>query len=178
MIYLIFVRGINVGGKNIVRMPMLVNKLSSIGFLQIKTYIQSGNIILKSEKSKDEIQLQLEAILLKDFQISTTVIVKTLDEMSDIIKKCPFEPEDVNSKVKKLYLYFFVETIQENDWSRLYQYKDENNRYFVENDILYLYCEEGLSTSKMASNILKMKTACTARNWNTVCKVAQIGVEM
>lgn len=103
MIYLIFIRGINVGGKNIVKMPTLVNELASVGFLQIKTYIQSGNIIVKSDKSKKKIESQTEAILLKQFDIKAKVIVKTLSELNAIIDNCLFEPEDINCKVKTIY---------------------------------------------------------------------------
>lgn len=159
-------------------MSMLTKELFDIGFQQTKTYIQSGNIVLKTELTKFEVQNKIKDILLHKFSINTEVIVRTLEDVVKIQKSCPFTIDETNSKIKKLYVYFLIHPLEEIDWERLQKYVDQQNRYFADKDNVYLYCEEGISASQLATHMAKMKTSYTSRNWNTVCEVAKIATKM
>lgn len=174
MTYLVFIRGINVGGKNIVKMSMLIKELSNIGFDQVKSYIQSGNLILKTDLAKSEIQNKIEALLLQKFSVNTDVILRRLDEVDKLLKECPYPIEDSSSKVKKLYLYFLTNPLDKEDFDKLQKHVNPSNKYFASNENLYLYCDEGISASKLATNIAKPDTGYTSRNWDTVCAVAKM----
>ncbi len=70
----ILLRGINVGGKNIVPMVGLKSCLEELGFANVSTYIASGNVILESDKPASEIEAQIEAALIKSFKLDSELI--------------------------------------------------------------------------------------------------------
>lgn len=174
MIYLALIRGINVGGKNIIRMPMLKQGLNSIGFLDVKTYIQSGNVILKTEKGRNEVRKEIEAILATKFFINTTVIVRTIDEINGILEKNPFANKNAESKIKKRYICFLESVLTEDDIRKISLYTDNNNQYVLSDNNLYLFCENGIRDSKLTNALSRINASYTMRNWDTTCKIAEI----
>ncbi len=88
--YLSFIRGINVGGNNIIKMEELRAALEKEGYEAVKTYIQTGNIITEHEKIKtQELSKQLEKCLKKHFKVETQVVSFSQTEWDNIIKKAP-----------------------------------------------------------------------------------------
>jgi len=103
-VYVILLRGINVGGKNKVPMAGLRKCLEELGFADVETYIASGNVILKSDKQPDEIKVQIEAALPKCFKLDSElikVLVLTRDQLRAIVDSKPEgfgeQPEKYNS---------------------------------------------------------------------------------
>ncbi|OGF50254.1 MAG: hypothetical protein A2231_04780 [Candidatus Firestonebacteria bacterium RIFOXYA2_FULL_40_8] len=88
--YIAFIRGINVGGKNIIKMESLRLEFEKMGFQSVKTYIQSGNVIFKSEL-KDTIRIEetIEKALSKAFKYKAKVLVRSKKEMKDTILNFP-----------------------------------------------------------------------------------------
>ncbi|HEY2004364.1 MAG TPA: DUF1697 domain-containing protein [Candidatus Saccharimonadia bacterium] len=91
--YIILIRGINVGGKNIVPMAGLKTCLEEeLGFAHISTYIASGNVILQSEHSADKVKAQIESALPRAFRLDSKlikVLVLTLDQLQAIVDRRP-----------------------------------------------------------------------------------------
>lgn len=87
--FISFIRGINVGGNNIIKMADLRDALHDEGFEDATTYIQTGNIILKSKKLKGKINKEIEDIFQKHFQIDIRAVTFTEKEWEDIIKNAP-----------------------------------------------------------------------------------------
>jgi len=88
--YIVLLRGINVGGNNIISMKDLKDKLIDYGFYDVITYINSGNIILKSLIiEKTEVRIEIEKLILNDFNLSIPVCVITVDELVEMKQKCP-----------------------------------------------------------------------------------------
>jgi uncharacterized protein (DUF1697 family) len=88
--YLALLRGINVGGKNIIKMADLKACFESMGFSDVASYIQSGNIIFKSNvKDKNEITGDIEKVLSKTFNYTAKAVVITPKELKNIIKEAP-----------------------------------------------------------------------------------------
>jgi uncharacterized protein (DUF1697 family) len=90
MRYLALLRGINVGGKNLIRMPELRASFERAGFTNVTTYIQSGNVLLDT-KVKDPMKLsaRIEQVLVTDFGCSSVVVVVTQDQLQDVMQKAP-----------------------------------------------------------------------------------------
>ena len=87
-IYVALLRGVNVGGNNMVSMKDLKAKMSKSGFEDVSTYINSGNVLFKSdEKDARRLEKKVEAILAKDFGIENKVVIRSLAEMAKLIKK-------------------------------------------------------------------------------------------
>src|ERR1700694_664933 len=90
--YVILLRGVNVGGKNIVPMAGLKSCLEELGFAHVSTYIASGNVTLESDKPATEIEAQIEAALIKSFKLDSELIkalVLTRTQLQAVIDNKP-----------------------------------------------------------------------------------------
>ena len=88
--YLALLRGINVGGKNIIKMADLKASFEALGFSNVITYIQSGNVLFQSdEKDKALLTVQIEKELSKRFQFEAKVVVISQKELAAIIRNAP-----------------------------------------------------------------------------------------
>jgi uncharacterized protein (DUF1697 family) len=100
--YLALLRGINVGGKNVIKMDFLKKIFEKMGFNDVKTYIQSENVLFNDiEINKEKLARKIEETLLKNTNYKIMVLVITLSEFEDIIKDIP---KDFENNTKK-YTY-------------------------------------------------------------------------
>ncbi|WP_330587884.1 DUF1697 domain-containing protein [Anaerocolumna sedimenticola] len=115
IIYLALLRGINVGGKNIIKMADLKRVFEAIGLCDVKTYIQSGNVLFKSDEKEevlsDKIEHEIEAV----FGIPAKVILRTSKEFKQIILNCPFSQDEIAeaenlSEAESLYVALLART--------------------------------------------------------------------
>ncbi|NBL65990.1 DUF1697 domain-containing protein [Flavobacterium sp. NST-5] len=98
--HLILLRGVNVSGKNIIKMERLREVLSQNGFENVKTYIQSGNILLESdEKNPDKVAAEIELLIAKHFDLSVSAIAVSKKTLKQVLEENPFL--DQNSNLKK-----------------------------------------------------------------------------
>lgn len=92
MIYVALLRGINVGGNNMIKMADLKAAFEDVGMTHVKTYINSGNVIFETDnKNKTEVTQTLETALSKTFSYTAKLLVKTVDEIEEVIKLAPKE---------------------------------------------------------------------------------------
>jgi uncharacterized protein (DUF1697 family) len=173
--YISMIRGINVGGKNI-KMADLKDIYLSLNFKDVKTYIQSGNVIFKSENiDKAEITNDIQQKILEVFGYDVTVIIKTLDELRNIIGTCPFDIEEQ----KHVYLTFLSDNPQnsllEIDINKITGIK-KMEKFIISSNVVYLYLPHGYGRTKLNNNFFerKLHLAATTRNWKTVNKLCQI----
>jgi uncharacterized protein (DUF1697 family) len=90
MRYLVLLRGVNVGGKSLIRMPELQAALSNAGFHDARTYIQSGNVLLTSpDKDSDHLAAVIEKLIREQFTLDVTVTILSRDTWHSIIKEAP-----------------------------------------------------------------------------------------
>ena len=88
--YIAFLRGINIGGKNKISMPLLKVAFEEIGFLDVITYINSGNIIFSSNiQDKNELIKKCESIIVDKFMLNIPVTIVSAKELSDTLKNTP-----------------------------------------------------------------------------------------
>ena len=108
MTYIAMLRGINVSGKKIIKMEQLRASLSALGFSNVKTYVQSGNIILESSiGSPASLSMKIEQKILRDFGFTVPVFLRTPIEMAGAIKCNPFI-NDPNIDQSKLHITFLA----------------------------------------------------------------------
>lgn len=104
--YIAFLRGINVGGQKVIKMDDLTRIFKSLGFADVKTYIQSGNIVFNSNESNSDLLSEVtEEYLFKKLGYRVTVLLRTKDEIEILIKQNPFE-EFNDLKNVKFYVSF------------------------------------------------------------------------
>src|SRR6476660_5769378 len=87
--YVALIRGINVGGNNLIKMPALKACFEEQGLRDVTTYIQSGNVVFASPKRAPEIALRLEAALEAKFGCRTSIMLRSQKEMEAIVGRAP-----------------------------------------------------------------------------------------
>ena len=89
-VFVALLRGVNVGGNNMISMTSLKESFSAMGFKQVTTYINSGNIVFKSkEDDARKLEITIEKMLSRDYQLESKVVVRSLSEMEKLVKSLP-----------------------------------------------------------------------------------------
>lgn len=170
--YIALFRGINVGGRNILPMKDLIKILEDLGCLQVKTYIQSGNVVFKTEGNNQEsLAEKISQRIEEHFQFKPKILLLETTELEQAINNNPF-PTD-NGKV--LHFFFLESRPTAPDLKGLTAVKTDSEEFRLHNNIFYLYAPDGIGRSKLAAKVdQKLGVAVTARNWNTVCKLLEL----
>jgi uncharacterized protein (DUF1697 family) len=176
--FIALLRGINVGGNNILPMRELVAVLEGLGLRQVKTYIQSGNVVFQSEaKTLTELAQEISAAIGKKYGFRPSVLILDLPEFQAAVAANPF-PEG-ESEPKTLHLFFLDEVPTNPNWGLLESLKAESERYQLINKVFYLYTPAGFGRSKLAEKAEKaLGVAATARNWRTVSTLMSRALEV
>jgi uncharacterized protein (DUF1697 family) len=175
--YISILRGINVGGQKQIRMDDLKALYESMKFKDVITYIQSGNVIFKTDikKSIDEISGLIEkAIYLKD-KFHVPLIIRPVEEMFQIVAANPFLDED-GIKTDKIHVTFLSEKPKFINSEIINHLDFSPDRFKIIEKEIYLYCPEGYGKSKLSNNFFesKLKVTATTRNWSTVNKLVEM----
>lgn len=172
--YIALLRGINVGGHKKVSMADLRSLLTGIGFNEVLTYIQSGNIVFQSsEKNKTILEDKIQKVIESHFGFLVPVIVKTKQELQLIFDSCIFSEE---KKTKSFFI--LLDKIPETDLvKQVNKITFENEEFSVINNALYFYSSVGYGRTKFNMNTFekKLKVNATSRNYNTVKKLLDLG---
>ena len=109
-IYIAMLRGINVGGNKRVKMDLLRASFEALGFEQVKTYIQSGNVVFKSRKTATSaLSKKIEERIISDFGFPASVISRSSEELGKMIESNPFLKER-GIDPEKLHVMFLSES--------------------------------------------------------------------
>ena len=174
--YICILRGINVSGKNIIKMDALKQMFESLGATNVKTYIQSGNVVFQY---KDENPAALETLIisriLADFGFDVPVQVLSFEELKHIVENNPFLKDSTKDEAF-LHLTFLAAPPQEIDQEVLFSKKTGNEEIVITDAAVYLYCPHGYGRTKLNNNFLenKLKVQATTRNWKTTLKLLEM----
>ncbi len=170
-------RGINVGGKRKILMSDLKSLWGKLGLKNVKTYIQSGNIIFDSDKENAELENKLEKAIADKFRFDVPVIVRTAKEFKTSIKNNPFFDE--NADIKQFHLTFLKEKPKKENIENILTYNYKPDKYKIDNKDVFIYCAGKYHESKLINNFFekKLKVGATTRNWKTVLKLLELSKE-
>lgn len=182
-VYIALLRGINVGGKNIIKMADLKRVFESIGFCEVKTYIQSGNVLFKSNDVEESLCNKIEHEIEAVFGIAVKVILRTSTELEQIILNCPFSKDEVieaeaSSEVETLYAALMKHNPLKEKIERLDVYRNESDKYQIIGREVYLLFHRSIRNSKLANNLYKLDVPITVRNWKTLSKLNELAKTM
>ncbi len=165
--YISILRGINVSGKNKIKMQDLKGLYGSLGFSNVLTYIQSGNVIFTSSK-KDTAKLAstIKLAIKKQFGYEVPTQVRTTAEFLKIFKNNPFKDKDLS----KVHVTFFASAPSKDFLQDLGNAKAANEEFLLQKDVIYLYCPNGYGKTKLSNTFIekKAKVLATTRNWKTI----------
>jgi uncharacterized protein (DUF1697 family) len=172
--YIALLRGINVGGHNRLPMKELAAALDGLGLKNIKTYIQSGNVVFQAEADAPErLASQIGKTIEQSHGFLPQVMVLGVDAWQTAVSQNPFpeaEPEP-----KTLHLFFLQEAPANPDLEQLNAIKKESERFQLIDTVFYLHAPDGIGRSKLAERAERLLgVPATARNWRTVIKISEI----
>lgn len=148
--------------------------MESIGLNNVKTYIQSGNVVFQSD-STDQTTLSqtIKTALCNSHGFAPDVFLLSIQELRDAITSNPF-PEGV-ADPKTLHLSFLAAVPENPDFARLDRVKTKRERFKLINKVFYFHAPDGIGRSKLAMSVEKvMGVTMTARNWRTVNKIMSL----
>jgi uncharacterized protein (DUF1697 family) len=182
-IYIALLRGINVGGKNIIKMANLKQMFEAMGFCEVKTYIQSGNVLFKSNEEEELLRKKIEHEIEVTFGFSVIVILRTAAELEQIIENCPFSEDaileaELSSEGESLYVSLLTHTPSQEKIEYLKSYKSEKEEYQIKGREVFLLFRHSIRKSKLANNLHKLDIPETMRNWKTINKLAVLAKAM
>ena len=169
-------RGINVGGNRIVPMSELKSLHQALGFKDVITYIQSGNVVFSSDATNSaQLAGQIEESFAQKFGFQSQVMVRTSAELQEIIASNPFQnqPEKEPKWVAVLFLTTRPESSALEDLKKTYSGPEE---IYLIGQELFVYYPDGIGRSKLTLPLIekKLKTVGTGRNWNTVLQLQKM----
>lgn len=177
--FISLLRGINVSGQKKIKMVDLIDLYHSLKFTDVKTYVQSGNVIFRSSLSdKGKISDVIEKGIAKKFGYDVKVLVKTNKEIKDIISKNPFLKKS-NPELIYLYVTFLYDSPEKNVLDKLKGYTNPVDDFQIIGNTVYLYCPGGYGNTKLSNNFFEktLKITATTRNWKTINMLKDISDE-
>ena len=176
--YLCFLRGINVSGHKINKMAELRELLNSVGYKNVKTYIQSGNIILDSViQTKEEQSAAIELLLQEKYGWEIPCIVLDTEDLSRIVDHNPYKNIS-KEKATLPYVCLPKRALSKKDVDGLKAVHFEGEYFNVTKNAIYLYSTLELNKSKLSNNFFekKLTISCTTRNWRTLNKLKELSI--
>lgn len=171
--YIILLRGVNVGGKNMLPMKELKLHLDDTGFKRVSTYIQSGNVVLQSDKDPESIESlesTIEALIQSKFGFKSEVLVLTEKEFNFAVLNNPYPTYE-----GKFVHFYFCKAPPKINAPRLAEQASETERYELVDNIFYLHAPDGIGRSKLVAGIEScLGVSATGRNLNTINKLIQM----
>lgn len=174
--YISLLRGINVSGKNSIKMDALKNSFAQLGFQDIKTYIQSGNIIFRYKKQEpQELAARIKEQIQYDFSFDVPVQVFGLDKFKQLVAGNPFAAES-SKDISFMHVTLLAAAPESPDISAIETKKAAGEEIVISGDAVYLYCPSGYGRTKLNNNFLesKLKVSATTRNWKTTLKLLEL----
>lgn len=176
MTYVIFLRGINVSGKNIIPMATLRKLLHENGYPDATTYIQSGNVILNYEdQSSDEPGEQISDLIQRNLNLQVPALALNIDELKSIITNNPYHTKISDDGGKVYYMLLFSEP-EKDRVNKLAESNFPGEEFIFGDKVVYLKVEAGMGKAKCNTNYFEksLGVKATSRNLRTMDKLLEL----
>lgn len=171
-----FLRSINVGGKNLIKMDRLRQIFETCGMKKVRTYIQSGNIFFDSNiESENRIIQKIEKELHKELNQDVILVIRTVDEIKTILEKNPSDRLKLPASTK-LYVSLLKEKMKSLPKLPLVSEKQDVEVIMITGREIYSITREINGRFGFPNNFVEeaFNVAATTRNWNTITKMAEL----
>jgi uncharacterized protein (DUF1697 family) len=172
VLYVALLRGINVGGRSKVPMAVLREVCASVGCDDVVTYIQSGNVVLRSPMGADELRAALEAAIAGEFGFNPALMIRTAKEMAAVVTRNPFPAADQ----KTLHVGFLHAAPDAATKKCLAALDCAPEELAPVRREIYLHLPDGVGRANLPVRMERClrPTPITVRNWRTVTKLAEL----
>ncbi|MEZ0181971.1 MULTISPECIES: DUF1697 domain-containing protein [Flavobacterium] len=167
--HLALLRGINVSGHNMMKMDALKTMLENIGFQNIRTYLQSGNVFVDSEEDASKVGFMIKQEIFKVFGHEVPTIVITKEDLELCFKNSPFLKEkDIDTK--KLYVAFVSTQLKKENINDLKISQFKPDEASIDGNRIFIKYAVGAGKTRFDQKYIekKLNVTATIRNWNTV----------
>lgn len=175
--YILLLRGINVGGHRKIKMADLKLQLSSLDLKEIRTYIQSGNVVFKSRETADALKGKIENKIEDHFGFEVKIYLTDFERFAKIYTKNPFINK--NEEINKLYCTLLFESPEDSKIQALEAVESKDDVFIVQDEVLYFCYHNGYGKAKITNPFIeqKLKVNATTRNWKTMGKLMEMASE-
>lgn len=176
--FISMLRGINVGGQKRLRMESLRRIYADSGFTNVRTYVQSGNVVFESsEQAQTVVAKSIEANIEQTCGFAVEVFIRQLHELQRILAGNPFL-NDRNEDPSKLHVTFLYQTPPKDAWGKLTPPGGTPDEFAPEEMAIYLFCPNGYGKTKLSNSFFERKLGIptTTRNWNSVNALYKMAV--
>jgi uncharacterized protein (DUF1697 family) len=166
--YIAMLRGVNVGG-NTLKMEWLRKACEDIGLRDVRTYVQSGNIVLVSRISAPKLASMLKTMVDAHTRLPVTVVVRSSADMAKIVDGNPFLQQK-GVDVAKLHVTFLAKAPVRPALDRLDALAGSRDQYRLAGSEIYLHCPLNYGETKLSNTAIEkvLGVGATTRNWKTV----------
>lgn len=174
--YICLLRGVNVSGKNLIKMDALKQLFLNLGCVNIATYIQSGNVIFTS-KDKDVLKLKSEIYdkINEEFGLNIPILIIPKKELESAITNNIFQ-KNRSEDITKLHVTFMSQQPQATDIAQIMAVNYGEDEFIIIDKCIYLFCPNGYGNTKLTNTFFekKLNVSCTTRNWKTVNELLKL----
>ena len=175
MKYVALLRGINVGGNNMIKMETLRATFSTLGFKNVQSYINSGNLVFETGKADEKkLAKKIHDAIQKDFGFDISVMVRPSSTLIDLVKNNPFDGQFDNDK--NMHVFFLDDELAKDKKELLLAQGNDNEMFAIVGPHVLCLLRIHILDSAVGKGFIdkKLKIASTARNWRTVKTLAEM----
>lgn len=168
--YLALLRGVNVSGQNSIRMPALRDSFSRLGFRDVQTYLQSGNIVFRSDGSHEAtLAARIQARIAQDFGHDVPVLVLSAKSLAHIADSNPLWPS-TGADASLFHCTFLFQPVTQDAFQALPLPAAAGESAVLLGSAVLLHCPHGYGKTKLNNSYFEraLKVPATTRNWRTV----------
>jgi uncharacterized protein (DUF1697 family) len=171
VIHVVLLRGINLGSRNRIAMPALRDALESVGFDDVQTYLQSGNVVLSSREKPDA---AVRRVIAKEFGLEVAVVTRTRSQLAKVVARNPLAR--VAKDPKRYQVSFLDEKPSREVVRRVEEAAAPKERVVVDGREIYAWHPDTIARSKLWALLAgqSLGVTATARNWTTVQKLLEL----
>ena len=176
-VYVAMLRGVNVGG-NSLRMDWLRGACEDIGLQNVRTYVQSGNIVFSSRTASLKLAQTLKTMIDRQTRLPVAVVVRSAAEMAKIVAGNPFLKQN-GIDVTKLHVTFLGEAVSKPSIDKLDALAGTRDEYRLVKREMYLHCPINYGETKLSNKAIEkvLSVSATTRNWKTVTTLHEMAAE-
>lgn len=178
-VYVSMLRGVNVGGSSPIKMDALRRVYESLGFEDVRTLLQSGNVLFRSRlRNREQLVLRLMQEIERKLGFKVDVILRTLAEVATLVERGPvLSPNADPSKLLVMFLASVPAAAAQADLTKWHKSAQLPEMLELRGPEIYLYYPGGVGRSKLSGAVIErhLGVAGTARNWNTLTKLLEVG---
>ena len=165
-------------GHNSIKMAELALLFKDLGFNDVQTFIQSGNVIFKSDNNEGELREKIEKGISARFGYDIAAMIRTVDELEALFLSNPYlKEEDFNPA--KMAVIFLHEPVTDTQSAKVSSISYPPDKFQIGEREIFIYCPNGFGRTKLYTNFFenKMGVSGTARNWKTISAIFEIALK-